>query len=291
MMVNVYFVADETSTSWTLVDTGMRGYAGRIRREGERLFGRPPAAILLTHGHFDHIGGLPRLADRWRVPVYAHPLELPYLTGRSAYPPPDPSVGGGTQAWMSVLFPRGPVDLGARVHMLPEGGIVPTLPAWQWLLTDGHAPGHVSLFRESDRTLIAGDAVVTTRQESTINVLLQRRIVWRPPAYFTSDWNAARRSVETLAALDPDMLATGHGEPMAGVEMRRELKALADRFDRVMPSAGRYVPYPAIADETGVVHVPPRPGFSVSGAQIAASVGAIAAGIALMSVARRRGTH
>jgi glyoxylase-like metal-dependent hydrolase (beta-lactamase superfamily II) len=288
LMVNVYFVADEASGAWTLVDTGMRGYARHIRREAERLFGAPPQAILLTHGHFDHVGGLPWLADRWRVPVYAHPLELPYLTGRSKYPPPDPTVGGGTQSWLSPLYSRGPIDLGGRVHVLPLNGVVPGLPAWQWLLTDGHSPGHVSFYRELDRTLIAGDAVVTTRQESTIDVLLQRRIVWRPPAYFTCDWIAARRSVDTLAALDPNVLATGHGEPLEGAEMRTALRALSDQFDRVMPSSGRYVPYPAVADERGVVHVPPRPGVAVTRGTVAAAVGIAAVGVTLALTRRKR---
>jgi glyoxylase-like metal-dependent hydrolase (beta-lactamase superfamily II) len=288
-MVNVYFVSDVSAPhSWALIDTGMRGYAGHIRREAERLFHKPPSAILLTHGHFDHIGGLPRLADEWGVPVYAHPLEMPYLTGRSKYPPPDPTVGGGTQSWMSPLYPRGPIDLRGRVHMLPLNGVVPSLADWQWLLTDGHSPGHISLFREIDRTLVAGDAVVTTRQESTIDVITQRRIVWRPPAYFTCDWIAARRSVETIAALDPNVLATGHGHPLAGPEMRKALRALADRFDEVTPSTGRYVPYPAIANEAGVVHVPPRAGIAVTRGTVAAGVGAAALGVAMMAVARRR---
>ena len=289
LLVNVYFVRDASSGGWVLVDAGMPGFARRIRRTGQALFGRAPLAILLTHGHFDHVGGLPTLAAQWGVPVYAHPLELPYLTGRSKYPPPDPTVGGGSQSWMSPLLSRGPIDLGTRVHMLPLNGIVPGLPEWQWLRTCGHSPGHVSFFRERDRTLIAGDAVVTTRQESAIGALFERpTLVRRPPAYFTPDWNGARRSVETLAALEPEVLATGHGRVMYGAKARRGLRDLADRFDEYMPSSGRYIPYPAIADERGVVHVPPRARVAVSRAAVAAGVGAAAVGLGLMALARRR---
>lgn len=291
LMVNLYFVRDATSGEWVLIDTGMPGYARTIQREAARLFGTRPRAIVLTHGHFDHVGAVRHLSNAWGVPVYAHPLELPYVTGRSKYPPPDPTVGGGSQSWMSPLFSRGPIDLGSRVHMLPLGGAVPGLSDWQWLLTCGHAPGHVSLFREADRTLIAGDAVVTTRQESAVGALIERpTLVWRPPAYFTPDWPSARRSVETLAALDPETLLTGHGRPMSGSDMRRQLRDLADRFEQYMPSSGRYVPYPAVADERGVVHVPPRAGLAMSGRTIAAGIGALAVGVGLMALARRRGT-
>lgn len=46
-------------------------------------------AILLTHGHLDHAGSCPELAEAWNVNVYAHRLELPYLTGKSTHPPLD----------------------------------------------------------------------------------------------------------------------------------------------------------------------------------------------------------
>jgi glyoxylase-like metal-dependent hydrolase (beta-lactamase superfamily II) len=288
LMVNVYFVSDGVSRDgWTLIDTGLPGYAGTIAREAARLFGTAPSAILMTHGHFDHTGGLPRLADEWHVPVYAHPLELPYLTGESPYPPADPTVGGGAHSWLSPLFPRGPIDLGNRVHRLPENGVVPTLPGWQWLPTDGHSPGHVSFFREADRTLVAGDAVVTTRQESMIDVLRQRPIVWRPPAFFTCDWIAARRSVEQIAALQPNVLATGHGVALQGEAMRDGLRRLADRFDAVMPSSGRYVAYPAVTDAHGIVHVPPRPRIATKRAAVFAGL-ATAVGLAMISVKRHR---
>src|SRR3954463_2613872 len=104
LMVNVYFARDRTSGQWALIDTGLPGYTQTIRRVGEQLFGTTPAAILLTHGHFDHVSGLPMLAEEGGAPASAPPLELPYLTGRSKYPPPDPTVGGGAQSWISLLL-------------------------------------------------------------------------------------------------------------------------------------------------------------------------------------------
>ena len=144
LLANVAFVG--SSERWVLVDAGVGGYSGSIAAAAGELFGhtRPPEAIVLTHGHFDHVGSLERLLDRWRVPVYAHPLELPYLTGRSSYPPPDPLVGGGAMAWSSRLFPRGPIDLGGGVQALPDDQSVPGLPGWRWMHTPGHSPGHVS---------------------------------------------------------------------------------------------------------------------------------------------------
>ena len=106
-----------------------------VEREGAR-----PAAIVMTHGHFDHVGALASLAERWDVPIYAHPLELPYLDGRSSYPRPDPSVGGGMMSAMSRFYPRGPVDVGRWLRTLPEDGAVPGMPGWRWIHTPGHTP-------------------------------------------------------------------------------------------------------------------------------------------------------
>src|SRR6516162_6147053 len=105
VMVNVFFVGPPGAgdREWVLVDAGMSGWADHIAQAAEKRFGTGsrPAAIVLTHGHFDHVGALEPLADRWDVPIYAHPMELPYLTGRSSYPPTDPSVGGGLIAALS----------------------------------------------------------------------------------------------------------------------------------------------------------------------------------------------
>ena len=262
MIANLYFFGSQGAgdREWVMIDAGVQGSAPYIARAAADRYGKGsrPSAIVLTHGHFDHVGALRTLAEQWDAPVYAHELELPYLTGRSAYPPPDPSVGGGAMAAMSWLYPKNPIDLGDRVRALPADESVPGMPGWRWVHTPGHTPGHVALFRESDRLLIAGDAFVTTKQESAYAALLLPPEVHGPPMYFTPDWESAHRSVEALAALEPELVATGHGLPLRGEEMRRALHELAEDFARVaVPKRGRYVGNPALADERGVVSVPP----------------------------------
>jgi glyoxylase-like metal-dependent hydrolase (beta-lactamase superfamily II) len=291
-IVNVYFVGNPGAGdgAWTLVDAGLAGSAERLAAAAGARFGRGarPSAVVLTHGHFDHVGALRALAERWDVPVYAHELELPYLTGRSSYPPPDPAVGGGAFAALSRLYSRGPIDLGDRVRTLPADGAVPGMPDWRWIHTPGHSPGHVSFFRDADRTLIAGDAFVTTKQESALAVIAQRQEVHGPPAYFTPDWAAARESVERLAALEPSLAATGHGVPMSGVRMLQDLQELADHFDELaVPKRGRYVRQPAVMNADGVVSVPPPVADPLARVVVgAAVVGAV--GLAAATLRNRR---
>lgn len=108
------------------------------------------------------------------MPIYAHELELPYVSGSASYPPPDPSVGGGLMAMLSPMYPRGPIDVSRWVKPLPADGSVPCMPGWKWIHAPGHTPGQVSLWREGDRTLIAADAFITTNQESAYAVAVQK---------------------------------------------------------------------------------------------------------------------
>lgn len=244
LFTNVFALSSEAG--WTLIDAGLNGSAGRIRRWASKHFGEtPPQSIVLTHAHFDHVGAIDHLLESWSVPVYAQKDELPYVTGERSYPPPDPSVGGGLMARMAALYPRGPINLGTRVRELPGDGVIPSLLGWRWIHTPGHTAGHISLFRESDRTLLVGDAFCTTKQESFLAVATQRPELHGPPSYFTTDWNAARDSVRRLAALRPVVMAPGHGQPMAGEDALRALQRLSEHFDEVArPEHGRYVEHP-----------------------------------------------
>ena len=261
LFVNYYFIQDQTTNAWALVDTGLKWSAPKIKQLARELFGADsiPVAIILTHGHFDHVGSVAALAQEWNVPVYAHALEIPYLTGRSQYPPADPTVGGGMMATMSWMYPRGPIDIQHFIQTLPADNTIPGLPEWKYIHTPGHAPGHISLFREHDKVLIAGDAFVTTKNESAVSALTFRKHLSGPPKYFTCNWASAKISVLKLAALDPEIVATGHGHPMFGQEMRNALHTLARKFEQLaQPAHGRYVNEPAVTDETGVLYIPPR---------------------------------
>ncbi|MMZ60526.1 putative metallo-hydrolase YflN [compost metagenome] len=234
-IVNVCMIGLPDSGKWVLVDAGMPHSADMIISTAEKRFGPDcaPQGILLTHGHFDHVGGIIELIEHWGVKVYAHPLEMPYLTGERHYVPPDPSVDGGLIAKMSGLFPNAPIQLGEHIKPLAEDGSIPYLPDWRWIHTPGHTPGHISLFRDKDRTLVAGDAFVTVKQESVYKVLVQEQEISGPPKYFTSDWSAAYRSAEALSKLNPAVAVTGHGQPMRGEVLETGLRELIENFDEI----------------------------------------------------------
>jgi len=265
---------------WAVVDTSAPGHFEAIRSAAEEVFGvgAKPDAIILTHGHFDHYGSALQLATYWNVPIYAHRMELPYLTGKDQLPPLDPTVGGFF-AFASRLLPVSGTDLGEYVHALPDDRSVPGMPVWRWIHTPGHTPGHVALFRENDRTLLAGDALATVNADDAVAMMTRRQQISRPITPAVSDWPATRRSLEALAALRPYVIGAGHGIPMTGDGVADELAAFAAEFRA--PKHGRYVPEPARFDENGVSFLPlpapdPLPKVAIGLAVAAAVVGVTA---------------
>lgn len=243
-IVNIVLYGEPQMKDFVLIDSGMPKSADEIISVVEERYGSKsrPKAIILTHGHFDHVGGIIELIERWDVPVYAHTLEIPFLSGKQNYPEPDPTVNNGLVAKMSPIFPNEAINLGGNLKVLPSDGSVPFMAGFRWIHTPGHSPGHISLFREKDKVLIAGDAFVTVKQESLYKVITQTKEISGPPQYFTTDWLAARASIEKLAILKPSVAITGHGLPMKGEELTSNLKKLVNDFEQIaLPKQGKYL--------------------------------------------------
>jgi glyoxylase-like metal-dependent hydrolase (beta-lactamase superfamily II) len=233
---NVYFV--RSGESWVLIDAGFPGSGRIIAETAGRLCGVAgrPEAILITHGHPDHVGSAVGLAAAWNVPILAPAGEMPFIDGTALYPEP-------LVAWLARVLPRRAMealvrgsDLGAAVRPFDPQAGVPGLPEWVCVPTPGHTPGHVAFFRPGDRTLIAGDAVLTMAWSSRLggrgagwlwDLVRRRQRLSGPPTVFTCDWRDAAASVVALAELDPWVLATGHGTPYAGRHAAPALRAFA----------------------------------------------------------------
>lgn len=243
-IVNLFIIGKPASGRFVLVDAGTPHRAKPIMEAVKERFGVGARCegIILTHGHFDHVGSVIELVEKYDAPVYAHELELPFLTGQQDYPTPDASVEGGLVAKMSPIFPVDAIDLGDHVQPLPADGSVPGMPEFRWIHVPGHSPGQVALFRERDRLLLSADAIVTVRQEDLYKVLTQKQEISGPPRYLTTDWDAALESVKKLVALDPAIMGPGHGLPMEGEKLHTSLAYLLSHFDEVgRPDYGKFL--------------------------------------------------
>src|SRR4051812_27542362 len=74
-IVNFIFIGRPDDKEWFLIDAGMPKSGAEVIEAAESRFGKgaKPSCIILTHGHFDHVGGLAHILREWKVPVYAHP--------------------------------------------------------------------------------------------------------------------------------------------------------------------------------------------------------------------------
>ncbi len=281
LFVNMYLIHNPSNNKWVLLDTGLSTSANKIKKVAEHLFwpeSHPAAIVLLTP-----ISIIPahlrKLADEWDVPIYAHSLEKPYLTGASSYPPPDPSVGGGLMSLMSFVYPKRPIDVSDRLVILPEDGTIPVLPGWRYYHTPGHAPGHISLFRQSDRLLLAGDAFVTTNQESAIAAITQTRVLCMVLQNISRTTGARRKGLlKYLPLSSRRSLLPAMGSLWRAKSCEKPFITWLDNFrELAVPRSGRYVDEPALVNQEGVQYVPPSNNrnliLAVAGITAAAVVG------------------
>lgn len=189
--INVYVIGD------VLIDAATRQAEKRIMRQ---LAGRTIAAHALTHAHPDHQGSSHAICERLNVPLWCGQGDIPAMETPGAIKNPK---APGWLNWVQERFWTGPPHPVARA--LGEGDEV---AGFTVLETPGHSPGHVSYWRESDRTLIVGDVL------GNMNFITGIPGLNTPPDMFTPDPARNRESARRLAELRPALACFGHGAPL-----------------------------------------------------------------------------
>jgi glyoxylase-like metal-dependent hydrolase (beta-lactamase superfamily II) len=165
--------------------------------------------IALTHAHDDHRGSAAALVERTGAAVVAPAIEAAVVEGAETLAPPE------LREWERPLWamfgskapPADPVSVQIRVE--PGRRL-----AWEHgaevVAAPGHTPGSVAFWFDRERVLVAGDAIAVVRERPVSGV-------------FNVDPALAERTLAELAALDPEVVCVGHGEPIraaAGARLR-----------------------------------------------------------------------
>lgn len=181
-VVSIWLV--ESSGRFYVIDTGMRGmekYAAQF------LLPQKIEAIFLTHGHPDHIKGLPYLRQHFgNIPTLISEKEFPYISGKEPFP--------NRKETEKVIFDPATfitVESQEGQDLISSAGLKP-------LFSPGHSPGHVVYYHEEDQVLIAGDLFTATRGGKL-----------RPPMKgYTADMRQALASGERILKSYPQALVS-----------------------------------------------------------------------------------
>ncbi|NJN19263.1 MAG: MBL fold metallo-hydrolase [Oscillochloris sp.] len=172
------------------------------------------ARIIITHQDLDHIGALRDLKAGSGATIMAHSIEAPYIDGRQELVKFTLFKDRPDIAVMKAAFQPNPVE-----QLLEDGDRLDLAGGVQVIFTPGHSPGHICLYLERNKTLIAGDALTTAEGR------LQGP---NPPV--TPDMPRAIKSVQRLAQLDVAAIVCYHGgvvQDDANNQLRRLAQELA----------------------------------------------------------------
>jgi glyoxylase-like metal-dependent hydrolase (beta-lactamase superfamily II) len=193
--MNAYLVREDDG--FTLVDTTMNAADALIAAATDA--GASIKRIALTHGHTDHTGSLDGLREKLGagVEVLMPELDNAILNGAEVQAPAKKRGG-----WPKLkTTPDTLLKPGDRVGSL------------EVIATPGHTPGHVAFIDTRDRTLIAGD---TFSSIGGLAVPSHLHLRFPLPYGATCDRELVLSSAERLRALEPGVLALGHGPVITG---------------------------------------------------------------------------
>ncbi|MBI5243999.1 MAG: MBL fold metallo-hydrolase [Elusimicrobia bacterium] len=204
--VNAYLL--EGANDLTLVDAGPAKTADALVEEladnGFRL--KDVQRAIVTHAHADHCGALSLLLAKHRFKVYAHPKDIPALTGKTAAKGFRGLKGFCLGFYHEQFLPWEPLEVALPVE---TGQPVRGLPQWQMIHMPGHTDGSLGLFHPGKQILICGDAL--SNRCNSLHL---------PESSYLTDPEAARRTLGELAKIDCDILCCGHGPLLRGGAFR-----------------------------------------------------------------------
>ena len=192
--MNAYLVREDDG--FTLVDTSVSG-SGDAILDAAAEAGAPIRRIAITHGHGDHVGSLDELRGRLDGEVQ---VSMPELDAR---------IHAG-EAVVGEKLPGSWPDLETQPDVLLEPG--DRVGSLEVIEAPGHTPGHIAFLDTRDRTLVAGD-VFTTLGGTAVS----SHFTLPFPLAAMATWDKERNldSARTLRALEPQLLAVGHGDALA----------------------------------------------------------------------------
>ena len=218
--LNLTLIMDEQNGN-TLVDAGlpdqMEAISAALVEAGIGV--GDLRRIIFTHQDLDHVGSGAALVRQSDARVLAHPADAPYIEGSQRPLKPSPEMLEQRPQMREVLERLEPVGIDEYVE---DGTRLDLAGGTRVISTPGHTPGHISLYVERSKVLIAGDAL--TAQRGSLN---------GPNPSMTLEIRTAILSVRRLADLEIDTIVCYHGGVVsedANGQLRRVIQeASADR--------------------------------------------------------------
>jgi len=211
-IINSYLI--EETGEVTIVDAGVSGLYRDLPQELTSM-GRSISdvrALVLTHGHSDHVGFAERLRTEGRIPVSVHEADAALARGEV----PNPAKGYGPTKigpllgfmWFTALHGGLRTRHIGAVSTFGDGATLDVPGSPRVVLTPGHTPGSAVLHFSSHNVLLVGDAIATYAVTTGA----------RGPriAPFTADPKRALESLARIESVDVEVVLPGHGDPWKG---------------------------------------------------------------------------